>query len=415
MALLVTGMSICYVQRGALPFAASALIEDLQLSKTNMGFLLGPAFFTLYAFMQVPAGWLVDRIGVKKSYALGFLIWSLAAAGAGLAAGFFALVLFRLLLGVGQSVAFPASARAVGNWFQTKERGTVTAGYLTGVRVGQALAAILGAYFLARYSWKVFFLAVGVLPILWLFPWYKFLGKWERTADIDGDADSSATGGATSGQRTSFLASLGLLRNRSVFGIFLGFFAYDYVWFVFTQWMAGYLKLERKFSEGQAGFWTSAPFIAMSVVIVAAGALSDLLIRKGYPEVTVRKTFIVIGLVLCMLIVPAGMVEDGMTSAWLLASALCGLGVASPNTWTLTQAVCSKSLVGTVSGIQNFGGNVGGVIAPLLTGYIADKTGSFALAFHICGLLLIVGMISYIFLIGDKPFTRDPVPEPVAA
>jgi nitrate/nitrite transporter NarK len=96
-----------------------------------------------------------------------------------------------------------------------------------------------------------------------------------------------------------------------------------------------------------------------------------------------------------------------MTSVWLLATSLCGLGVASPNTWTLTQAICSKTIVGTVSGIQNFGGNLGGIIAPFLTGYIADKTGSFELAFIICGVLLVVGMFAYIFLIGRKPVADD--------
>jgi dipeptide/tripeptide permease len=116
-----------------------------------------------------------------------------------------------------------------------------------------------------------------------------------------------------------------------------------------------------------------------------------------------------------MLIVPAGMVDDRMTSVWLLAISLCGLGVASPNTWTLTQAVCSKTLVGTVSGIQNFGGNLGGIIAPFLTGYIADKTNSFELAFIICGVLLIVGMFAYIFLIGRTAVTEDSETAHVAA
>jgi ACS family D-galactonate transporter-like MFS transporter len=397
MALLVTGMVICYAQRGALPFAAPTLIKELHISKTDMGFLLS-TFFFLYSFMQIPAGWLVDRFGVKKAYALGFIIWSIASALTGLAGGFYTLILFQLILGVGQSVAFPASARAVANWFQNKERGTVTASYLTGVRIGQALAGAIGAYFLARYSWKVFFGVIGLVPILWFLPWYKFLSQWdEQPEDKKEPLDLAPVK-----KKSSFLQSLALLKNRTVFGIFLGFFAYDYVWFVYTRWLAGYLKLERGFSDKEMGVWTSAPFLVMSVVIVGSGFLSDYLIRRGYSEISVRKIFIVIGLGLCMLIVPAGMVEGRMTSVWLLAISLCGLGVASPNTWTLTQAVCSKTLVGTVSGIQNFGGNLGGIIAPFLTGYIADKTGSFEWAFSICGILLVVGMLAYIFLVGRK-------------
>ena len=141
MVLLVTGMVICYAQRGALPFAAPTLIKELHISKTDMGFLLS-TFFFLYSFMQMPAGWLVDRFGVKKAYALGFIVWSIASACTGLAGGFYTLIVFQLILGVGQSVAFPASAAAVANWFQNKERGIVTASYLTGVRIGQALAGV---------------------------------------------------------------------------------------------------------------------------------------------------------------------------------------------------------------------------------------------------------------------------------
>jgi MFS family permease len=408
MVLLVTGMVICYAQRGALPFAAPTLIKELHISKTDMGFLLS-TFFFLYSFMQMPAGWLVDRFGVKKAYALGFIVWSIASACTGLAGGFYTLIAFQLILGVGQSVAFPASARAVANWFQNKERGIVTASYLTGVRIGQALAGAIGAYFLARYSWKLFFLAMGLVPILWFLPWYKFLSKWDQQPTDLHPTAQQPLGSAPVTKNSSFLEGVALLKNRTVFGIFLGFFAYDYVWFVYTRWLAGYLKLERNFSDKEMGVWTSVPFLVMSVVIIFSGFLSDYLIRRGHSEITVRKTFIVIGLVLCMLIVPAGMVDGRMTSVWLLAVSLCGLGVASPNTWTLTQAVCSKTLVGTVSGIQNFGGNLGGILAPFVTGYIADKTGTFEWAFIICGILLVVGMFAYIFLIGRDSLDQQPV------
>jgi ACS family glucarate transporter-like MFS transporter len=108
-----------------------------------------------------------------------------------------------------------------------------------------------------------------------------------------------------------------------------------------------------------------------------------------------------IGLAIGCLIVPAGMVTDKMTSVWLLTISLSGLGVASPNTWALTQAVCEKTIVGTVSGIQNFGGNIGGILAPAVTGFIAHASGSFALALGLTGAVLIVGILAYWFLITE--------------
>jgi MFS family permease len=149
------------------------------------------------------------------------------------------------------------------------------------------------------------------------------------------------------------------------------------------------------------GIYSSIPYLVMSVIILLSGAASDLLIRRGYSEIRVRKTFIVAGLIIGLLIVPAGIVADKMTAVWLLTISLSGLGICSPNTWTLTQAVCSKNMVGTVSGIQNFGGNLGGILAPALTGYIAH-TQSFSLALMIAGGLLVVGIFSYIVLIGQQ-------------
>ncbi len=115
-----------------------------------------------------------------------------------------------------------------------------------------------------------------------------------------------------------------------------------------------------------------------------------------------RKTFIAIGFAIALAIVPAGLVHDNATAVWLLVTSLCGLGLAAPNTWSITQACCTKRLVGTVSGIQNFGGNVAGIIAPWLTGAIAHRTGSFASAFIVCGFILIAGALAYWLLMNDR-------------
>ncbi len=390
--LLVTGMIFCYAQRGTLSVATPFMIKELGLTRAQMGILLS-AFSWCYSFMQVPAGWVVDRFGVRRAYAAGFVFWSLVSAMTGMARNLAALIAVRVLMGVGQAVAFPASARAVANWFHDKERGTVSATYLTGVRLGQALIGWLGAAFLAAQGWELFFLVAGIVPLVWILPWMGFLRRWEP---------ATAAPRAAARPGASFFHSLALLRRRTVLGIFLGFFAFDYVWFLYVYWLPGYLSLERKFGPREMGIYSSVPYVVMSAVILASGFLSDWLIRVGFSETRVRKTLISIGLAVGCLIVPAGLVEDNMTAVWLLTLSLCGLGICSPNTWTLTQAVCSKNIVGTVSGIQNFGGNVGGIIAPALTGYIAHKTGSFALALSIAGVILVFGIFCYCLLISKK-------------
>ena len=401
--LLFTAMLIAYAHRGAFSIAEPFISEDLHLSPATMGILLS-AFSWIYSFMQVPAGWFVDRFGVRRSYSLGFIFWSLTSALTGLATSVVALAGLRVALGAGQAISFPASSRAVANWFQQRERGMVTGVYLTGVRFGAALINAFGAYFLARYSWKLFFMVTGLVPLMWLLPWRLFLGKWER---------APAGAQREAGGNTSFLKSLLLLRNRSVFGIFLGFFAYDYVWFVFIYWLPGYLRMERHFTPIELAFYSSIPYLPMAAIIVLSGMFSDWLVRRGKDERRVRKTLILTGLAIGCLIVPAGIVEDKITAVWLLTISLGGLGIAAPNTWTLTQAVCEKKIVGTVSGIQNFGGNIGGIMAPALTGFIAHFTHSFALAFVLAGAVLVIGMLAYEFLISEVD-VNELLPGPAA-
>ncbi len=396
MVLLVAAMIACYAHRASLAVAAPFVVKDLGLSLTTMGGILS-AFFWSYSFMQLPAGWIVDRFGVRRAYAWGYAIWSLAFILTGFAGGILTLVSLRILLGIGQAAAFPASARAVANWFQDRERGTVTAGYLAGVRFGTALISGVGAYFLANYNWKILFLAVGVVSLLWLLPWEWFLRNWETAAS---DWSSGLHVEAVS---PSLAASLSPVLSRNVLGIFLGFFAYDYAWFVYLNWLPGYLVIERKFTPREMGIYSSVPYLAMLAIIMLSGILSDWMVRRGLREVRVRRTMIIIGLAVGCFVVPAGLVESRITAVWLLTIALCGLGIASPNTWTLTQAVCPRDTVGRVSGIQNFGGNLGGILAPWLTGYIAQVTRSFALALGLTGAILVGGIFAYALLISSDP------------
>jgi MFS transporter, ACS family, D-galactonate transporter len=391
LALLFTGMLFSYVHRGALSVSLPSIKQDFNLNEFQLG-LLSSSFFLIYAFMQVPGGWLVDRFGVRRVYGWSFAFWSLMSALTGLAVNFATLFGLRVAVGVGQSALFPASSRATANWFQERERGFMTAIYLTGVRFGTALVSFVGGYFLVSYSWKLFFVVTGLVPLVWLLPWHAFLRKWEPTPGAS----------AQTVNRAPFWKSFTLLRHRSVLGIFLGFFAYDYAWYVFITWLPGYLRLERGFTPTEMGVYSAVPFLVMSVIILCSGLLSDWLVRRGGDEMKVRKTLICVGMMVALLIVPAGMVEDKMTAVWLLTVSLCGLGVCAPNTWTLTQAVCEKKIVGTVTGIQNFGGNIPGILAPALTGYIAHATGSFALALGVVGAVLVGGMVSYWFLVNEK-------------
>lgn len=389
--LLTSGMTLCYAQRGTLSIAAPFMMREFDIDTETMGLMLS-VFSWSYCFMQVPSGWFVDRFGVGRAYAGGFALWSVACALTGAIRHLAVIAVFRITMGVGQSVAFPASARTVANWFPDTERGVVNSSYLTGVRLGQALVNAAGVGLIALYGWRTFFVVAGLVPLVWIAPWLLTLRRWEH-------ADTRTTAASTT---FSFASSFGLLRHRTVLGTFLGFFAFDYVWFVFVYWLPGYLRLERHFTPAEMAFYSSIPFLIMSVVIVVSGIATDRLIHAGFDEIRVRKTFLAIGFAIAAAIVPAGMVADNGDAVRLLMTSLVGLGIAAPNTWSLTQACCAKRLVGTVSGIQNFGGNVGGIMAPWLTGAIAHRTGSFAPAFALCGFVLAGGALAYWLLMNER-------------
>jgi ACS family glucarate transporter-like MFS transporter len=264
--------------------------------------------------------------------------------------------------------------------------------YLAGNRIGQAAIGAIGPVLIVLYGWRVFFVIAGVAGLAWLGPWLFSMRLWEA-------GERTATDPTTGGTRLSLRESVELLRDRRIAGVFLGYFAYDYVWFLLLRWMPVYLAVERKFTPRQVALANSIPFVVAAFLIVLSGAAGDLLVRWGCNGVTVRKIFITLGMVMACLIVPAASVKNNFLSAWLLAGAVCGYGIAGPHTWLLTQAVCARKVVATASGIQNFGGNLGGVVSPVLTGIVAHRTGNSALAFNIAGVILLCGVACYWVLI----------------
>ena len=388
--LMHIGMLFCYVHRGALSVAAPFMIEELGLSTAVMGVLLS-AFFWPYSFLQTPAGWAVDRFGVKRSYAWGYAIWSLAAAATGFARGLITLAILRGLLGLGQSVIFPAHARAIANWFSDRERGTATGIANSGSRLGQAFVNGVGPLLIAAFGWQLFFVASGALPLVWLLPWLLFMRQHESAQVI---SDNST--------RPPFRKSFALLKHRSVLGMCLGYLCYNYCWILLYTWLPGYLKIERGFTTKEMAFFSSVPYLAGFFVALSTGALADWFVRRGKPEPLVRKVFMIIGMAGAGLIVPAGMVTDKMTAVYLLSAAVCSLSISGIASWALLQSVCERRIVGTVGGLQNFFGNLGGIVAPALSGFIAKATGSFALAMGLTGVLLVAGIGAYWWLVAER-------------
>jgi MFS family permease len=397
--LMHVGMFFCYVHRSALSVAAPFMMEELGLNTAVMGVLLS-AFFWPYALLQTVGGWAVDRFGVRRSYAWGYAIWSLAATATGLAQGLYTLMVLRGLVGVGQATIFPTHGRAIANWFSERERGLATGIANAGSRLGQSAVNGFGPLLIVALGWQMFFVASGVLPLVWLLPWLLFMRRHESAKAV---SDNTT--------RPPFWQSFALLKHRSVFGMCFGYMCYNYCWILLYTWLPGYLKLERGFTTKEMAFFSSVPYLGAFFVALGTGALADWFVRRGGNEPLVRKLFMILGMAGAGVIVPAGMVNDKMTAVYLLSFAVCSLSISGIASWTLTQSVCERRIVGTVGGLQNFFGNLGGIVAPALSGFIAKVTGSFALAMGLTGVLLVIGIATYWFLVNERVTLQEPSPE----
>lgn len=389
--LLVLAVGINYVDRGSLSVVKTEVSTEFGLDPMQMG-LLFSAFFWSYALCQIAAGWFVDRYDVKWVYASGFLLWSLATLGMGLLGGFVTFLALRLLLGAGESVAYPATSRIIVENFAEQRRGLANALVDAGSKIGPALSMLLGGLAVAQWGWRALFLIVGVGSLVWLVPWIALVPSRPKSSSdvLRIEADERPRVGY--GQ---------LLLRREVWGTSLGFFCLGYAWYFLVSWLPAYLEEERGFTKEAMAIFGSLPFWAMAATSVLGGWLSDRWISGGATPTFVRKSFMIAGFLLCAAFMYGAVIAgDDTTCIAMLTAACASLGFYTSNAWAMTQTLAGPPAAGQWSGLQNAIGNMGGVASPALTGWIVKETGSFSIAFTIASLTLVVGVFAYLFLVG---------------
>ena len=388
--LLVVSVAINYLDRGVLSVSAPILQRELTLSPTEMG-LLFSAFFWSYAVFQLVAGWLVDRYEVKHIVSAGFLVWCLATASVGWITGFDWLLASRVILGVGESVAYPAYSHILARDFAEGRRGLANALVDAGSKLGPALSTLAGGLLVGRFGWRALFLGMGLGGLLWMIPWILIAPSGDRAAKAE--------------VRERPTSMMEILRRREAWGTCVGMFSLGYVWYFLLSWLPSYLVNARGFSMHSMAVLGSLPFGAMACTSVLGGWLSDWLIRRGHSATGVRKTFVTSGLLLCCVtLLPAAVVRSPEQCVMLLVISCAALGFFTSNVWAITQTLAGPKAAGSWTGVQNAIGNLGGVISPLLTGVVVARTGSYYLAFATASVMLVLGAGSYLFLVGEvKP------------
>lgn len=383
--LLLLSLSICinYIDRGTLSVAAPQLTREMGLDPKQMGMLLS-AFFWTYALCQLVSGWLVDRYDVRWVFGAGYLLWSGATFATGFSTGFVALLGLRLLLGMGESVAYPSYSKILCGSFPQTHRGTANAMIDMASKIGPALGTLIGGTLVAYYGWRSLFIAVGVVSLLWLIPW-TIWGPKDRALAI---SHSKAAPGI-----------LEILSKREAWGTFVGLFGANYIWYFLLTWLPLYLVRQRHFSESAMAQVGSLPFFVIALSSMISGWTSDRWIARGGDTTRVRKFFICTGLFMGCLVLPAGLVENRVLCIALLVAASLCYGMCSSNIWAITQTLAGPAASGKWTGLQNAFGNLAGVVAPYLTGWIVNETHSFALAFVATAVAASLGGLSYLFVI----------------
>ncbi len=376
LALLVTSIFINYVDRGSLSIAAPLLEKELSLSPIQLGQLLA-AFFWTYALCQLfgLAGWLADRYPVGLVLAGGLLVWSAATVATGLVTGFTALFTARLLLGAGESIAYPCYSRILATDYPQESRGLANALLDAGSKLGPALGTVLGGILLARTGWRIFFIVLGAASLLWLIPWFKWMPRRYSSHTRD-------TGGPGIGR---------ILRCGTAWGTFFGHFCGNYFWFFLLTWLPSYLVKERGYSiEGMAAVGSVA-YLTIAAATVTAGWFSDRLIARGTDLTRVRRSFAVGGLACSSVILPVAVVEERTAAIALLLLSCACFGVYTSNHWAMIQTLAGPRAAGRWTSLQNGVGNLAGIAAAWFTGFVVQTTGRFYLGFVTASAIALFG------------------------
>ena len=382
--LLVISVCINYIDRGNLSVAAPQMISEMQLSATQMGYLLS-AFFWTYAVCQPIGGWLVDKYDVRWVYGTGFLLWSLATAATGLVGGFVSLFVLRLLLGMGEAVAYPSYSKIIAGSFSERHRGVANAWVDAGSKCGPAVGTLMGGLLVDAYGWRALFIGLGLGSLVWVAPWIIW-GPRDRAVEI------VKKSGAPSFQE--------IISKRDAWGTFFGLFCGNYVWYFLLTWLPMYLVRERHFSLKEMSTRGSLLFFGIGATSLLGGYLSDRWIANGASPTRTRKMFVVGGLILVNIMLPAVLAKDNNTAmAIMFVASLC-FGFYSSNMWAITQTLAGPVASGKWTGMQNGIGNLAGVVAPMVTGIVVDRTGQFFLAFVAASVVSLIGAGCYWFVVG---------------
>ncbi|WMY11550.1 MFS transporter [Paraburkholderia phenoliruptrix] len=407
---LLIGGIINYMDRASLSIAAPGMIQDLGLTRTQIG-LLGSVFAWTYAVMQLPAGWVIDRFGAKRAYALAMIWWSVATWLTGVVGSISGLLVMRALLAVGEAPCWPTSAKITAAWFPAKERGFATGVWDSSSKWGPAIAPVVLVALMVAFGWRSLFHVTGAFGIAFAL---LFLMLYRNPVDskrLSNDEREYIEAGGGGHERSLVHSSLrwrSLFARRSVWGMILGYFCTIWLWNIFLVFLPLYLLDRFHISFAQLGVYAGIPWAGGALGEIAVGYLAKKMVDRQFASPIAAKRLLIaccaVGAAVCAIALP-------FTQSFNVTLALFTVGLAFVaavvgSAWALAADIAPSSMIASVSAIQNFGGYFGGAFSPVVAGFIVDRTGSYALAFISGGAIAGCAALFYWFM-ARKPIIED--------
>ena len=300
----------------------------------------------------------------------------------------------RLILGISESIAYPCYSKIIAVSFHENQRGVANSLIDAGSKLGPALGIFVCAHLMGSYGWRMMFILIGGVSMIWLLPWAYvcWVQKFEAPT-----VESRAKAASVSMKQ--------IITNRSAIGTALGLFGLNYIWYFLLNWLPAYLVEARGYSIAEMAKFGPLPFYSVAFSSALWGFVSDKMIQNGGSPTKVRKGFFITGLVLAAaFLLPSAMVGSPEHSLWLqVISAFC-FGMATSNLWAITQTIAGPEAAATWTGLQNAFGNLAGFVGAWLTGWLVQTTGNYFIAFIVAAVMSIGAAMSYLFIVGEvKP------------
>ena len=404
--MLVIAGTLNYLDRSTLSIANPLIRQELGLSIADMGLLLS-AFLWAYAFAQLPGGALVDRVGPHRLLAAGLALWSIAQAAAGLVTSFAQFCTARVLLGLGEAPMFSSAVRVVRDWYNVRDRGLPTGIWNCTSSLGPAIAPPILTVLMLSFGWRWMFIIMGVVGLAVAAVWVVRYRDARETRFSDEERHYLTSGEeAPVGRHASFSEWGQLFRFRTTWGLIFGFFGIVYMGWLYLAWLPGYLEIQRHMSIPKTGWVAAIPFAFGVVGSVGGGWIADRLMHVGFTPINSRKLPVIVGLLgMSGFTVVAALAASNTVAVACISLSLMFGACASGMSWALASVAAPSNLTASLGAIQNFGGYLGGALAPTITGFIVQGTGSFVPALLVSAVIGLVSALVYLLVIRAEPIT----------